>query len=78
VILPHLLDEPLFMTRVLRGTVVMGGYTAMIQQPVPLWRDDQSFEDHAKAPVRASPPDLKSCFVPEFRQISSRPTWEQG
>jgi hypothetical protein len=49
VILPHLLDEPLFLTRVPRGTVVMDGYNTMIQQPVPLWRDDQSFEDHAKA-----------------------------
>lgn len=49
VILPHLLDEPLFLTRVPRGTVVMSGYTAMIQQPVPLWQDGQSFEDHAKA-----------------------------
>ena len=27
----------------------MGGYSTMIQQPVPLWRDNQSFEDHAKA-----------------------------
>ncbi len=27
----------------------MAGYNTMIQQPVPLWRDDQSFEDHAKA-----------------------------
>jgi hypothetical protein len=49
VILPHALDEPLFLTRVPRGTVVMGGYNTMIQRPVPLWRDDQSFEDHAKA-----------------------------
>lgn len=49
VILPHLLDEPLFLTRVPRGTVVMGGYNTMIRQPVPVWRDDQSFEDHAKA-----------------------------
>jgi hypothetical protein len=49
VILPKLLDEPLFLMRVPRGTVVMGGYSMMIQQPAPLWRDDQSFEDHAKA-----------------------------
>jgi hypothetical protein len=49
VILPRLLDEPLFLTRVPQGTVVMDGYSTMLQQPVPLWRDDQSFEDHAKA-----------------------------
>ena len=49
VILPHVIDEPLFLTRVPRGTVVMEGYNTMILQPVPLWRDDQSFEDHAKA-----------------------------
>ena len=48
VILPQWLDEPLFLTRVPRGTVVMEGYNTMIQHPVPLWRDDQSFEDHAK------------------------------
>jgi len=49
VILPHLFDESLFLTRVPRGTAVMGGYNTMIQKPVPLWRDDESFEDHAKA-----------------------------
>jgi hypothetical protein len=27
----------------------MEGYNAMIQRPVPMWRADQSFEDHAKA-----------------------------
>jgi hypothetical protein len=49
VILPQWLDEPLFLTRVPRGTVVMEGYNTMLQQPVPRWRDDQSFEDHEKA-----------------------------
>jgi hypothetical protein len=49
VILPQWLDDPIFLTRVPQGTVVLEGYTAMIQQPVPLWRDGQSFEDHAKA-----------------------------
>jgi hypothetical protein len=49
VILPHVIDEPMFLTRVPRGTAVMEGYTTMILQPVPLWRPDQSFEDHAKA-----------------------------
>jgi hypothetical protein len=49
VILPHVIDEPMFLTRVPRGTVVMEGYSTMILQPVPLWRADQSFEDHAKA-----------------------------
>jgi hypothetical protein len=49
VILPQWLDEPLFLTRVSRGTVVLEGYNTMLRQPVPLWRDDQSFEDHAKA-----------------------------
>lgn len=48
VVLPQWLDDPPFLTRVPQGTVVMEGYTAMIQQPVPLWREDQSFEDHAK------------------------------
>jgi hypothetical protein len=49
VILPHVIDEPMFLTRVPRGTVVMEGYSTMILQPVPLWRAEQSFEDHAKA-----------------------------
>src|SRR5260370_12668874 len=31
VILPQWLDDPLFLTRVPRGTVVLGGYTTMIQ-----------------------------------------------
>ena len=48
VILPHLFDETLFLTRVPRGTVVMGGYNAAIQKPVPLWREGESFEDHAR------------------------------
>jgi hypothetical protein len=48
VILPHLFDESLFLPRVPRGTVVMGGYNTMIEQPAPRWLDDESFEDHAK------------------------------
>jgi hypothetical protein len=48
VILPHLYDESLFLPRVPRGTVVMGGYNTMIEQPAPRWLDDESFEDHAK------------------------------
>ena len=49
VILPHLFDESLFLTRVPRGTVVMGGYNTVIQKPAPLWRGNETFEDHAKA-----------------------------
>ena len=49
VILPHLFDESLFLTRVPRGTTVLGGYNAMIEKPVPMWPDDESFAEHAKA-----------------------------
>jgi hypothetical protein len=49
VILPHLFDESLFLTRVPRGTVVLGGYNSMIVKPVPLWRDTETFEEHARA-----------------------------
>jgi hypothetical protein len=48
VILPHLYDESLFLPRVPRGTVVMGGMNTVLEQPAPRWRDDESFEDHAK------------------------------
>jgi len=49
VILPYLHDESMFIPRVPRGTVVMGGFNTMIEQPVRRWRDDESFEEHAKA-----------------------------
>jgi hypothetical protein len=52
VILPRQVDDSLFLTRVPRGTVVMGGYNEILLG-VPLWRGDESFEDHAKA-ARAS------------------------
>lgn len=52
VILPRQVDDSLFLTRVPRGTVVMGGYNEILRA-VPLWRNDESFEDHAKA-ARAS------------------------
>jgi hypothetical protein len=48
VILPRQVDDSLFLTRVPRGTVVMGGYNEILRA-VPLWRDDESFEDHVKA-----------------------------
>lgn len=47
VILPHMFDESLFITKVAPGTVVLGGYNSMVQDLVPAWRDDQSFADHA-------------------------------
>jgi hypothetical protein len=49
VILPHLFDESLFLTRVPKGTSVLGGYNSLITNPVPVWRDGESFADHAKA-----------------------------
>jgi hypothetical protein len=62
VMLPQRLDEPLFLTRVPRGTVVMNGYTTMIQQPIPLWRADQTFEDHAKAASTGFAAGFESLF----------------
>jgi hypothetical protein len=53
VILPHLFDESLFLTRVPRGVVVLGGYNSMILDPVPPWRPGESFEDHATAAGRS-------------------------
>jgi hypothetical protein len=52
VILPHMFDESLFLTRVPRGTAVLGGYNSMLLDPVPAWRDDQSFAEHAAAASR--------------------------
>ncbi len=40
-------DESLFLTQVPRGTVVLGGYNSMVLDLVPVWRNDQSFADHA-------------------------------
>jgi hypothetical protein len=52
VILPHMFDESLFLTRVPQGTVVLGGYNSMVLDLVPAWRDHQSFADHAAAASR--------------------------
>lgn len=52
VILPHMFDESLFLTRVPPGTVVLGGYNSMVLDLVPAWRDHQSFADHAAAASR--------------------------
>jgi hypothetical protein len=49
VILPHLFDESLFATRVPGGTVVLGGYGWLIQHQPPVWRQGESFGEHAKA-----------------------------
>ncbi len=53
VILPRLFDESLFVTRTPKGTLVLGGYDRAITEPVPVWRDAQSFEQHAQE-ARAS------------------------
>jgi hypothetical protein len=49
VILPHFFDESLFVTRLPKRAAVLGGYDSMLSNPVPAWRDDQSFDDHARA-----------------------------
>jgi hypothetical protein len=53
VILPHVYDESLFLTRVPHGTKVFGGYNWLILNPPPDWREGASLEDHARA-ARAS------------------------
>jgi hypothetical protein len=53
VILPRLFDESLFVTRAPKGTLVLGGYDRAITEPLPIWRDEQSFEQHAQE-ARAS------------------------
>ena len=69
VILPHFFYDSLFMTRVPRGTVVLGGNEwSMVNQP-PDWRDEQTLDEHAKA-TRASfeigflKPSLRSGITP--------------
>jgi hypothetical protein len=47
VVLPHIFDESMFLTRIPPGTAVLGGFSMMIDRPAPVWRKDESFEDHA-------------------------------
>lgn len=52
VILPHLFDESLFVTRAPKGATVLGGYNWLILNPVPRWRTEDGFEEHAKRAQR--------------------------
>ena len=46
VVLPHLFDESLFVTRIPRGTTVLGGYTGLILNPPAPWLDKETFDQH--------------------------------
>jgi hypothetical protein len=48
VILPRVFDESLFVTRSPKGPVVLGGYDRLIMEPLPVWRDEQTFDDHMR------------------------------
>ena len=49
VILPHLFDDSLFVTRVPKGTVVLGGYNALVLHQPPVWRIGETLDQHANA-----------------------------
>ena len=49
VVLPHLFDESLFVTRTPPGTMVLGGYTSIILNSPPPWPDKETFAEHAAA-----------------------------
>lgn len=47
VILPHLWDESLFVTRVPAGARVLGGFNGLLKSWPPAWEATDSFEQHA-------------------------------
>jgi hypothetical protein len=47
VVLPHLWDESLFVTRVSAGTKVLGGYNWILDNWPPAWTAGEDFERHA-------------------------------
>jgi hypothetical protein len=47
VVLPHLFDESLFVTRVLKSTRVLGGYNGLITDWPPVWKAHDNFQIHA-------------------------------
>jgi len=48
VVLPHLWDESLFVTRVPRGVRVLGGYNWLIENWPPSWNVDEPFTSYAR------------------------------
>ena len=48
VVLPHLFDESLFVTRAPRGAAVLGGYNWLILNPAPRWRIEDGLTEHAQ------------------------------
>jgi hypothetical protein len=52
VVLPHLWDESLFVTRVPRGAKVLGGYNWILDHWPPTWSVNEAFSDYAS---RAAP-----------------------
>jgi hypothetical protein len=48
VVLPHLFDESLFVTRAPRGASVLGGYNSLILKPAPRWRTEEGLAEHAQ------------------------------
>jgi hypothetical protein len=47
VVLPHLFDESLFVTRVPKSTRVLGGFNGLITDWPPVWKPDENFRTHA-------------------------------
>jgi hypothetical protein len=47
VVLPHLFDESLFVTRVPKSTRVLGGFNGLITDWPPVWKVDDNFRIHA-------------------------------
>lgn len=48
VVLPHLFDESLFVTRAPGGAMVLGGYNSLILKPAPRWRTEEGLAEHAQ------------------------------
>ena len=47
VVLPHLFDESLFVTRVPKSMRVLGGFNGLITDWPPVWKPDENFRIHA-------------------------------
>lgn len=64
VVLPHLWDESMFVTRVPRNVVVLGGYNWIIANWLPVWTNDKPFEAYAA--------EAKSNFDVGFETLARR------
>jgi hypothetical protein len=82
VILPHLFDDSLFVTRAPKGTVVLGGYNALVLHQPPMWQVDETIDEHATATADSFTAGFETLFrtgvSPEQLQMSMHSEIDNG